>query len=243
MENKVISAEGNPFLVISLDFELFWGVRDVTSIPKYGKNILGVRDAVPAMLKLFSNYGIQATWAVVGLATFENKKEMLSNLPIQRPKYLNQQFDPYQHLSFVGDKEKKDPYHFGYSLVQSILDVPGMEIASHTFSHFYCLEPRINSGAWLMDLQASLTTLGKIGVQPTSLVFPRNQYDNLHLRQAYDCGFRVFRGTEQGFLYESCSQDKNTILRRVPRLVDAYIDLTGPHSSKALIDESGLIRV
>ena len=94
MENKVISTQGNPFLVISLDFELFWGVRDVTSISRYGKNILGVREAVPAILKLFRSYGVSATWAVVGLATFENKKEIYSSIPIEQPKYVNQHLDP-----------------------------------------------------------------------------------------------------------------------------------------------------
>jgi peptidoglycan/xylan/chitin deacetylase (PgdA/CDA1 family) len=243
MENKVISARGNPFLVISLDFELFWGVRDVASVSKYGKNILGVREAVPAILKLFRLYGVNATWAVVGLASYENKKEILSSIPAELPEYVNQRFDPYQHLSAVGDNEKNDPYHFGYSLVRSIQDTPGMEIASHTFSHFYCLEPRVNHAAWRADLQASLTTLGRLGVQPSSMVFPRNQYDHTHLRAASDFGFRIFRGNEQGFLYEPRSHDENTISRRVTRLFDAYFDLTGPHSSQALMDDSGLINI
>jgi peptidoglycan/xylan/chitin deacetylase (PgdA/CDA1 family) len=226
-----------------LDFELFWGVRDVSSIRKYGKNILGVREAVPAILKLFRLHGVNATWAVVGLATYENKKEMLSSIPSELPEYINQRLDPYQHLSVVGDNEKNDPYHFGYSLVRSIQDTPGMEIASHTFSHFYCLEPRVNHAAWRADLQASFTTLGRLGVQPTSIVFPRNQYDPAHLRAACDCGFRIFRGNEQGFLYKPRSHDENTSLRRATRLFDAYFDLTGPHSSQALSDDTGLINI
>ena len=243
MNNRDISAESDPYLVISLDFELFWGVRDVTSLKKYGKNILGVRDAVPGLLKLFNTYGVKATWAVVGLATFENKKQILSNLPFDRPLYLNQQFDPYQHLSVVGDNEKNDPYHFGYSLVRSIQDTPGMEIASHTFSHFYCLEPRENYAAWGADLQASLNAFGRLGIQPSSIVFPRNQYDDTHLRTASDFGFRTFRGNEKGFLYEPRSYSENTILRRGARLFDAYFDLTGPHLSQALMDDSGLINI
>lgn len=243
MKNKAISAQGKPFLVISLDFELFWGVRDITSISKYGKNILGVREAVPAILKIFRLYGVNATWAVVGLATYENKKEMLSSIPSELPGYMNQRFDPYQHFSSVGDNEKNDPYHFGYSLVRLIQDAPGMEIASHTFSHFYCLEPRVNHAAWWADLQASLTAMARLGVQPTSMVFPRNQYDHEHLRAASDCGFRVFRGNEQGFFYAPRSHDENTILRRATRLFDAYFDLTGPHPSQALTDDSGLINI
>jgi len=47
--------------LISLDFELFWGMRDKTSIRSYGPNILGVRAAIPAMLELFRRYQVRAT--------------------------------------------------------------------------------------------------------------------------------------------------------------------------------------
>jgi hypothetical protein len=60
-----------PSLIISLDFELFWGVRDKRTIGNYGRNILGVREALPAMLALFRDYGIRATWATVGLLLFD----------------------------------------------------------------------------------------------------------------------------------------------------------------------------
>lgn len=37
--------------VISLDFELLWGVRDHSDKQAYGQNVLGARDAVPRMLE------------------------------------------------------------------------------------------------------------------------------------------------------------------------------------------------
>ena len=68
---------GYPFLTISIDFELFWGVRDVRTVRNYGDNILGVRQAIPAMLELFKECEVHATWATVGLVTFENRKSFL----------------------------------------------------------------------------------------------------------------------------------------------------------------------
>ena len=47
--------------VISLDFELNWGVRDVYDISQYGKNLLNGREAIPKILSLipdFSKTGI-----------------------------------------------------------------------------------------------------------------------------------------------------------------------------------------
>ena len=65
-----------PFFTISLDFELFWGMRDVATIESYGKNILGGRNSIPKILEIFHERNIHATWGVVGFILFENKKEL-----------------------------------------------------------------------------------------------------------------------------------------------------------------------
>ena len=62
-------------LVISLDFELLWGVRDKRTIADYGANILGVRQVVPALLDLFAERNIACTWATVGLLFFATNKD------------------------------------------------------------------------------------------------------------------------------------------------------------------------
>ncbi|RME25825.1 MAG: hypothetical protein D6798_08055, partial [Deltaproteobacteria bacterium] len=52
-------------LVVSLDFELFWGMRDKVSLQRYRRQILGGRAAIPRLLDLFVAHGIHATWATV----------------------------------------------------------------------------------------------------------------------------------------------------------------------------------
>jgi hypothetical protein len=42
--------------IISLDFELHWGIRDVKTVEQYRENLIGVRRAVPAMLATFAEY-------------------------------------------------------------------------------------------------------------------------------------------------------------------------------------------
>ncbi len=233
-----------PFFTISLDFELFWGLYDITTIRRYGRHILGIREAVPAMLRLFRSHGIHVTWATVGFITFATRKELLSYLPDERPEYLNPKLDPYRYLmDEVGDDESSDPYHFGYSLVRMIQDVPGMEIGSHTFSHFYCLEARSNPSAYRADLMASVAALQRLGVRPRSLVFCRNQYDSAHLRDASECGFEVFRGSECGAIYKWRARGEETTIRRMRRWSDAYLDISGPNASSVCRDESGLINV
>lgn len=228
---------------ISLDFELYWGVRDVYSIQQYGNNILGGRQAIPKMLSLFERHGIRATWATVGLLTFSNKKELLSYLPDVFPEYLDKNLDPYAHLANIGQNEKSDPYHYGYSLVSAIQETQGMELASHSFSHFYCLEPRRNKNAYQSDLASSLESMKRFGTTPSSIVFCRNQYDTHHLNDALNSGFKVFRGNEVAGLYAPRSSKESRLTQRIGRIFDSYVNLTGFHCSDIKKDLSGLINV
>jgi len=136
-------------LVISLDFELHWGVRDKRSIPSYRENLLGARRAVPAMLGMFRQFGIRATWAIVGLLLAESRREMLDRMPARRPRYRRADLSPYDAFGDVGENERDDPYHFASSLVRRIAASSEQEIATHTFGHYYCLEdgagPRLDN--------------------------------------------------------------------------------------------------
>lgn len=219
-------------LVISLDFELMWGVRDKRSVADYGGNVLGVRQAIPAMLALFRNYGVKATWAAVGLLTFRNKKELLEHLPFVRPGYVNPALTPYgsAYLASLGEDEDRDPYHYGASLVQRILEVEGMELASHTFSHYYCLEEGQTEAEFSEDLRAAVRAAANWGVRPVSLVFPRNQFNPSYLSVCSTLGFRAFRGNETSWIYRASSGDEQSSIRRAARLMDNYFNLSGSNS-------------
>ena len=62
----------NSIFTISLDFELYWGVRDKRSVGAYKDHLLGVQRAVPELLGLFEKNGVHATWATVGFLFFKN---------------------------------------------------------------------------------------------------------------------------------------------------------------------------
>lgn len=54
----------NGIFTISLDFELYWGMRDVTSTEQYADNMNGVPVAIDEVLKSFHRYDIHTTWAI-----------------------------------------------------------------------------------------------------------------------------------------------------------------------------------
>ena len=68
-------------LVISLDFELFWGVADSRTVAGYRNNVEGEWNAIPRMLALFRQYGVRATWAAVGMLMCRNHAQWRENPP------------------------------------------------------------------------------------------------------------------------------------------------------------------
>jgi len=235
----------NPYFCISIDFELFWGVRDKLSLHSYRDNILGGRESIPLILNLFKKYGISATWAIAGISSFSDKKSLIRNYPSSLPEYHNENLCPYRYIaqSSIGDNESEDPYHFGYSLVDQISQVDGMELASHSFSHFYALEPRVNFNAYHDDLTASISTLSRFGKSISSAVFCRNQYDLEHIDVLKKCGFIQYRGNELHNLNSITHDDPHDLKRRVLRNIDSYMNLTGFNLSIANIDCSGMLNI
>lgn len=219
----------NGAFVISLDFELFWGVRDKRSIASYGANLLGVRQAIPGMLALFQRYGVHATFATVGLLACESRKALTELIPTQRPRYADPRLDPFLDLDAVGQDERSDPYHFAPSLVRQIRDTEGMEVGCHTFAHYYCLEQGADPSSFRADLQAAQQAFATQGVQTRSLVFPRNQYAPDYLAVAAEMGIQAYRGNPDHPFYRTEAQSQESPFKRLGRLADAYLNVSGPN--------------
>lgn len=225
-------AAGKGILVISLDFELYWGVRDLYSKQDYVKRWGGEREWIPRILELFRQGGVHATWATVGLLFFKNKAELLSGLPEVKPTYSDSSLSPYGDMegSEVGEGEDDDPYHYALSLIEQIRATEGQRIASHTFSHFYCLEKGQSKPQFYSDLKAAVSAAGRREITLESLVLPRNQVCAEYLDGLAPLGFRSYRGNPQHRLYSSGYSAGDSPLRRVFRLADSYVNLTGHHT-------------
>lgn len=221
-----MSAEPGVF-IISLDFELFWGVRDNQTLATYGENIIGARKVIPILLELFLRYDIHSTWATVGLLFNSDKASLVASLPKRKPNYKNQAFNPYVHVDSLGENEDQDPFHYATDLIRLIRSYPNQEIGSHTFSHFYCLEHGQNIDDFRSDLNAAQRAARKLGIFLESLVFPRNQYNAEYLKIGKEFGFKSFRGNPQHFIYTAKNQARDSKLRRALRLLDSYINISG----------------
>ena len=213
-------------LIVSLDFELFWGMQDCSTLKEYGENILGGRKAIPRMLKLFEKYGIHATWATVGFLFAENKEEIIKHSPERNtlPTYTNKILSTYNCVDKIGENEKEEPYYYGLSLINKISKAKGQEIASHTFSHYYCREEGQTVEQFEADMIAAKRIAEQKGYDLQSVVLPRNQSEPEYTETLAKLGFLTYRDEENDWIHEKV---KFRPLMRALRLMDVYLPLTG----------------
>jgi len=180
------------------------------------------------MLDIFSQAGIHATWATVGFLFCRDTNDLRQQLPATLPNYTVASLSPYRYLD---EAEILDPlYHFAPKLIDSISQVPGQEVGTHTFSHFYCLEAGQSKEAFRDDLTAAARVAARQGLTLHSLVFPRNQWNPDYLSLLNTLGIRCFRGNEPSWVYQaSDSEGQHPVLRAV-RILDSYLNLTGHHT-------------
>lgn len=224
------SGEPRPVLVISLDFELHWGVTERIREPEhpYNSHLSGARAAIPRMLALFQERGIHATWATVGMLFARGASDLKSFKPARQPAYERSAVDAYRVP--VGESEQADRLHFAPGLIEQIQFTPGQEVACHTFSHFYCDEPGQDVDAFRADLAAAKAIAARDGVELQSLVFPRNQVLAEYLPAVQEAGITSYRGNPPGAMYHLPARGLRRYLARAARLADSFLNVTGHHT-------------
>ncbi|MFD2823600.1 polysaccharide deacetylase family protein [Lacinutrix iliipiscaria] len=235
------ATEGN--FVISLDFELFWGVFDVRSLESFKQNLKKVYHIVPRLIKLSDAYNIKLTFATVGFLFAKNKNELMEFAPKIKPEYKNPNFNPYRLIDSIGNDEIEDPYHYANSLINLIKQNGNHEIGSHTFCHYYCNETGQTEEQFEADLLASIKISERLGIKIKSFVFPRNQINEKYLSICAKHGVKSFRGTEKHWMYNTKdTQQLESSKHRIYRLLDTYLNISG-HNTHDLEVRNGMVNI
>ena len=238
------AADSPGALVISLDFELHWGMRDIYSATSdYATELVDSRSVVGELAQLFSDRGIRATWATVGMLFASSCEELEPFMPDVRPRYEHRELDPY--LEDIGEDEQSDPLHLAGSLVRLLASTPGQEVGSHTFSHYYCLEAGQDEEALRADLSAARSIADNAGINLTSLVLPRNQWNPSYLRAVSESGFNCYRGPQRSWGHTARTTGDTSKVRRAARLADSYIGVHPPPTTVwgDVTEEAGMCNV
>jgi hypothetical protein len=225
----------NGTLVISLDFELVWGLFDHIEIKDkvtYFKNTL---EAIPQMLALFEKNAIHVTWATVGMLFNENWDEWYSNIPEILPTYARKELDAYEY----GKKHQKsglDSFFFAPKLIKDIESVNGQEIGTHTYSHYYCLEKGQTQTQFEADCHQAIKLAQKMNIELKSLVFPRNQFNKLYLEICAQNRIETVRSNPNSWYWDTTKNE--TLAVKLARTGDAYLPFgTKSYSAAYLVSQ------
>ncbi|MFD1360703.1 polysaccharide deacetylase family protein [Lentibacillus salinarum] len=214
-------------LVISLDFELFWGVHDVFEKKEYEANVKGAHEAVLTILEKFHAHQIHATWAIVGMMYFNNVNELTKSIPEQKPTYIQKYLSPYVYLAANPINDHDNCLFFAPYLIEKIQSTPKQEMATHTFSHYYTLEKGQTKEQFRTDLQLAMEISKANGSDVKSIVFPRNQINQDYLKACRKLGLLTYRGNEESWVYRLRSNERRRYLKRGLRFLDRYVNLFG----------------
>lgn len=215
----------NGTMVISLDFEMMWGVLDHESVETYGNNILNGKTAIYQILELFNKYQIHATWGIVGFLCFHDTQELRKNFPITLPNYVETKYNSYSYIDKITKEQQS--FFFAPELINTIHNYENQEIASHTFSHYFCLEDGQTQEDFDNDLRAMLHLFKKMQLPLSSIIFPRNQFNQAYLDSLCNTGVITYRGNEQLWCYNSSKRKNNFLIKRAIRLFDTYFNICG----------------
>lgn len=209
-----------PILVISLDFELHWGRFDKYSLEEHQGYYEGTLQAIPRILELFEKHQIHATWATVGMLLAKDWEEWTHYSPALLPGYVNSNYSAY-HWAINKPNLKG---LFAPELALKVSQTPGQEMASHSFAHYYAMESGASKESFQADLMASKKiTKDKLGKDPVSLVFPRNQYDAQIIQSASEVGFKNFRTNPEDWFWKNTVEE--TLLKKIFRTGDTLYPL------------------
>ena len=227
--SAMVGFKVNSTFVISLDFEILWGVYEQSSRQNID-NLSNVYEVVPKILELFEQYGVAATWATVGALMSDTVLDFYDYAPVESPNYAN---SAHSSRKLIDEYEKKNKdLLFALNLVKLISTKPRQEIGSHTFSHYYCLEQGQSIVNFYEDICSNVQISKKLDLNLRSIVFPRNQYQAEYLKVCKNSGFTSYRGNPSHWAYRSLSRKRKNYLRRLFRLLDCYIPLSGPLTYK-----------
>ena len=212
----------NGYFVISLDFELIWGIFDVVRWEEKRKYFTNTIDAIPQILRLFEDYKIHCTWATVGMLFNRDWNDWEQNFPAFLPQYEERKLSAYDYGKSI-KSPGTEKMCFAQDSIRKILEVPGQEIGTHTYSHYYCLERGQEAIQFEKDLEKAIEMAERMNIRLRSLVFPRNQLQKDYLEICYKLGIKNVRSNPADWYWKYTTS--NNLWIKLWRTGDAYVPL------------------
>lgn len=224
--------------ILSLDFELFWGFGGFNHefLTNYKSNITNAISALDEIIRICNEHGVKVTIAFVGAMRLSSREQFLKEY--LSPSFENIELSSHTLISSFSDVISEDLI-FCKDKIDSLGMNPMVEIASHTFSHYYCLEKGQNAEDFKRDLEYGYKVNGPMN----SIIFPRNQVSENYLELCEQYGFTHYRGFVPNWLWKPEASSSRYSLKGILRLLDTYIPIAGHRTYMIPDSHKGIINV
>lgn len=186
---EVVQLERAAF-VVSIDVEMAWGlVHRKEQVYRYDDE----RRHLGRLLRLFDQYRILATWAVVGHLMLDQCAPVggVKHPEIVRPDYSWHEGDWFDDDPCSAADQA--PTWYAPDVVKMIQSAQTpQEIASHGFSHIVAGDPGCSRQAFDSELRAAVSVAAERGITLRSLIHPRNRTGHVDLLDEH--GIAAYRG-------------------------------------------------
>jgi peptidoglycan/xylan/chitin deacetylase (PgdA/CDA1 family) len=180
----------DPILVVSISLELIWGYINAgndTYVSLLRRDSSSGRRAVYELLGILDEYGIPATWAVVGHLLLDQCDKIDGTAHPDMPRFKENWYDADPCTNI-----RQDPLFYGRDIVERImLSKVNHEIGYHSFSHVIfsqCSEEVADA-----EIAKGLELARKeYGLSLRSFIFPQNKAGHTDILRKY--GFKAYRG-------------------------------------------------
>ncbi|MFC7080006.1 polysaccharide deacetylase family protein [Halorussus caseinilyticus] len=190
-------------VVLSLDAELAWGFHDREAMPE--DRVTTARESWLRLLELFDDYGVPATWAVVGHLLLDSCDGEHADHPAAEDGWFDR--DP-------GTWEGRDEQWYGAKLIDAIEDADAdHEVGSHTFSHVEMGHTTREIAS--AEMRTCVELAERRGLSVDSVVYPRNYVGHRDVLAAY--GVKSYRGTQPRRWYDRGSSGRRRNCSGGPR--------------------------
>jgi len=213
-------------VVISIDAELGWGFHDYPAEDRPTERIARSRWGWTRLAETLEEYGIPATWAVVG-HLFE---EECAGAHVGHPS------PPGWFAHERGDDPIDEQYRFAPELLADLVESDvDHDVGAHTYSHVEFTADYATEDLARAECDRAIDAAEAAGVTMDSFVFPRNRVG--HRAILAEAGFTCYRGTEPE---TTADGPYSTPLRK---LAQATVVRDPPPLVEPTVDEYGLVNI
>jgi hypothetical protein len=218
------------YFLFSLDTELAWGYFDLDRRRSKIFSPDGSRErrSVELLLDVLDEFGIVATWAIVG-HLFHAKCEECDICPIMDWKGKYRSFEDVYGTS--------NPLWYGADLIETLVTRGSQhEIAFHGYTHKIFDENAMSEEEARIEIQEWLRVAKRKGVVPQTAIFPRSKIGYLNILK--EAGFICYRGEK--VMPRTYSLP---LIGKLLNRVDLVLQVFPPQVYEPRVEYSGLVNL